>query len=180
MDRQPILDGERLWLRPLRKSDWAAMYGIAADPQVWALHPMQDRWQEPVFRAFFDEALASCGALAIIDKASGAIIGSSRFDGYDPVGQGQVEIGWTFLARPYWGLGYNAEAKRLMLAHALPHVGRAIFRVGADNVISRRAMGNIGGRLTPEISVVEKAGRQIEHVVYEITSESFANGPLAQ
>jgi len=179
MDRQPVLDGERLYLRPLTQADWPALYAVAADKLLWAVHPAHDRWQEPVFREFFDDALAQGGALAIVDKASGAVIGSSRFQGHDPAGEGEVEIGWSFLARPYWGLGYNAEFKRLMLRHAFHYVGRVLFRVGADNVISRKAMANIGGRLTGETFVVERAGRPVEHVVFEISRESFAKGPLS-
>lgn len=180
MDRQPVLDGERLYLRPLRESDWDALFAVAADRLLWERHPAHDRWQEPVFRAFFEDALAQGGALAIVDKASGALIGSSRFQDYDPAGAGVVEIGWSFLARPYWGLGYNAEFKKLMLEHAFRSVDRVLFRVGADNVISRKAMANIGGRLTGETFFVERAGRPVEHVVFEITRESFAAGPLAR
>ena len=179
MDRQPVLDGERLYLRPLTQADWGALYAVASDKLLWEKHPSHDRWQEPVFRAFFDDALAKGGALAIVDKASGAVIGSSRFQGYDPAGEGEVEIGWSFLARPYWGLGYNAEFKRLMLAHAFRWVERVLFRVGADNVISRKAMANIGGRLTGTTYFEERAGRPVEHVVFEITREGFAEGPLA-
>lgn len=180
MNRQPVLGGERLYLRPLAEDDWDALYAVAADKLLWERHPAHDRWQEPVFREFFDDALAQGGALAIIDKASGALIGSSRFQGHDPAGEGQVEIGWSFLARPYWGLGYNAEFKRLMLAHALASVGRVVFSVGADNVISRKAMANIGGRLTGETKIVERSGVMMDHVIYEITTESFAKGPLGR
>lgn len=67
MDRQPTLAGERLLLRPLRPDDWAQLYAVAADPLVWALHPAHDRWQEPVFRAYFADALENRGALAVID-----------------------------------------------------------------------------------------------------------------
>jgi RimJ/RimL family protein N-acetyltransferase len=179
MDRQPVLEGERLLLRPLTPDDWAPLWTVASDRDLWAGHPSHDRWQEPVFREFFDDALAKGGALAIIDKSSSRVIGSSRFQDYDPAGEGSVEIGWSFLDRAYWGRGYNAEFKRLMLEHAFRYVGRVIFRVGADNVISRGAMKNIGGRLTDETFVVERAGRPIEHVIYEITRESFAAGPLA-
>ena len=179
MDRQPVLDGERLYLRPLTEADWDALYAVASDKLLWEKHPSHDRWQEPVFRAFFDDALEKGGALAIVDKASGAVIGSSRFQGYDPAAGGEVEIGWSFLDRAYWGLGYNAEFKRLMLEHAFRFVDRVLFRVGADNVISRKAMANIGGRLTGETFVVERAGRPVDHVIFEITRASFAKGPLA-
>jgi RimJ/RimL family protein N-acetyltransferase len=179
MDRQPVLEGEWLLLRPLASGDWEALYAVASDPAVWALHPAHDRWQEPVFRAFFADALANQGALAVIEKASGEVVGSSRFQGYDPADGGSVEIGWTFLARRLWGTGCNAEMKRLMLGHALRHVERVLFRVGADNVVSRGAMKNIGGRLTGETDVRDMAGEPIEHVIYEITRAGFASGPLA-
>jgi len=178
MDRQPVLEGERLLLRPLTSADWDALWAVASDRELWAGHPSHDRWQEPVFREFFDEALARGGALAIVDKTDGRVIGSSRFQDHDPAGEGQVEIGWSFLDRAYWGRGYNAEFKRLMLEHAFRFVGRVVFRVGADNAISRGAMKNIGGRLTGETFVAERAGRPVDHVIYEITRTDFAQGPL--
>ena len=178
MNRQPLLDGERLLLRPLVAEDWAALYGVASDPLIWAIHPAHDRWQEAVFRAFFDDALAQGGALAVIDKADGSLIGSSRFQNHDPAEGGRVEIGWTFLARSHWGGGFNAEMKRLMLGHALQAVERVRFVVGAGNLRSRRAMEKIGGRLTGVVEERVMAGQVVPHVWYEVTRESFASGPL--
>ena len=178
MDRQPVLDGERLYLRPLTLADWDALFAVASDRLIWAIHPAHDRWQEPVFRAFFADALAHGGALAIIDRASGAMIGSSRYQGHDPAAS-VVEIGWTFLARSHWGGETNRELKRLMLGHALGFVERVRFRVGEGNLRSRRALEKIGGHLTGATYFEDRAGRPVEHVVFEITRESFAEGPLA-
>lgn len=180
LDRQPTLEGDRLLLRPLRREDWDALYAVAADPEIWALHPMHDRWREPVFRAFFDDALAHGGALAVIDRASGAIVGSSRFQGYDSADGGSVEIGWTFLARSHWGGGANRELKRLMLSHALASVQRAVFRIGESNWRSRRAMEKIGGRLTDRTERLDLPVGEVVHVIYEIDREGFASGPLAR
>lgn len=179
MDRQPVLEGERLLLRPLVPDDWEALFAVASDRQVWAVHPMHDRWQEPVFRAFFGDALEKGGALAVIEKASGAVVGSSRFQNFDPANGGSVEIGWTFLAPRLWGGGFNAEMKRLMLAHAFRFVERVEFRVGEDNVISRKAMGNIGGRLTDRIDMTETPEGPVRHVIFEIDRQAFAKGPLS-
>ena len=102
MDRQPRLEGPTLRLRPLEPGDRDALYAVASDRELWALHPAHDRWQRPVFDAMFDEALANGGALAVIDKASGRIVGSSQ---YRPstAEAGAREIGWTFLTRALWG-----------------------------------------------------------------------------
>ncbi|GAA4779294.1 GNAT family N-acetyltransferase [Novosphingobium ginsenosidimutans] len=175
MDRRPVLEGERLLLRPLTLDDWDALFAVASDPEVWAIHPQHDRWQEPVFRRFFADALGRGGALVVIDKATGAVVGSSQ---YKEEAGGVVEIGWTFLATSHWGGSYNREMKRLMLVHALQFVERVEFRVGECNLRSQRAMEKIGGRLTERFDMVETPSGPMRHVIYEITRESFASGPL--
>lgn len=179
MNRQPVLTGERLLLRPLRPDDWAALYAVASDPELWTLHPAHDRWQESVFRAFFEDALSGGGAIAVIERSSGAIIGTSRWQRHDPADGGSVEIGWTFLARSHWGGRTNAELKRLMLAHALAEVAVVHFRVGEGNLRSRRAMEKIGARLTDQIELVQLPGGAVVHVIYAITGRDFATGPLS-
>ena len=178
MDRQPVLEGERLLLRPLELGDWPALYAVASDPLIWELHPQHDRWQEEVFRAFFEDALAKGGAVVVIDKEIGRIVGSSRWERHDAANGGVVEIGWTFLARSHWGGLFNRELKRLMLAHAFRFVERVRFRVGAGNVRSRQAMEKIGGLLCEEAMVEQTASGLVRHVQYEITPSVFASGPL--
>ena len=144
VDLQPALAGELIELRPLAADDFDALYAAAADPELWAQHPASDRWQEDVFRRFFDEALAGKGALVIIDRSTGDVIGSSRYHGYCEE-KDEVEVGWTFLARSYWGGTFNRELKRLMLEHAFGFVRTVIFRVGVTNWRSQKAMAKIGG-----------------------------------
>ena len=177
LDRQPTLRGQLVDLRPLHPDDWNALFAVASDPEIWAMHPAHDRWQEPVFRAFFDNALAQGGALLVTERASGRVIGSSRFQRHDPAGGGSVEVGWTFLARDTWGRGHNRDMKRLMLAHALASVARVDFRVGAQNWRSRHAVEGIGARLAPERDE-RSADGELLHVHYEMTGEDFARGPL--
>ncbi|MFN9498576.1 MAG: GNAT family N-acetyltransferase [Sphingomonadales bacterium] len=180
LDRQPVLEGERLHLRPLVPEDWEALFAVAADPLIWQQHPAHDRWREPVFRAFFDDALANKGALVAIDRGTGAVIGSSRFQGLSEADGGSVEIGWTFLARSHWGGTFNHAVKRLMLAHALASVAEVRFMVGESNTRSRTAMARIGARLTDRREErIMAGGEVIPHLTYVITRESFASGPLA-
>lgn len=185
MDRQPVLEGERFLLRPLTADDWSALYAVASDPAVWEQHPMQDRWRAEVFREFFDDALAKGGALAIIDKDTGNIIGSSRFQALksaedDEEEQSSVEIGWTFLSPRYWGKGANREVKRLMVGHALENVERVDFRVGEANWRSRIALEKIGALQTRRTELAKHRGKRVLHLVYAITREDFESGPLVQ
>ncbi len=178
MNRQPTLVGERVELRPLRESDREALFAVAGDPLVWEQHPVGDRWKPEVFGPFFDEALGNGGGLIAIDRMTGRVAGSSQFRPtlHDP---DAVEIGWTYLAREYWGGGFNREMKQLMLRQALASVPRVLFRVGDTNWRSRKAMEKIGGVLTDITEQSEYRGEPLRHVVYEITRESFASGPLA-
>lgn len=143
-DLQPTLTGDIVELRPLRDEDCDALFAVASDPLIWEQHPAHDRWQEPVFKALFAESMASGGCLVVIDRATGEVIGSSRYHGHDEVSR-EVEVGWTFLARRYWGGRYNGEVKRLMLDHAFRSVESVVLLVGPENVRSQRAVERIGG-----------------------------------
>jgi RimJ/RimL family protein N-acetyltransferase len=180
MDRQPVLEGERLTLRPLREDDWEALYAVASDPAVWEQHPAFDRSKKEVFREFFADALAKGGALAVIDTAKDKIIGSSRFQEHCEDDGGSVEIGWTFLSPSYWGKGFNAEMKRLMLTHAFQYVGRVDFKVGETNYRSQIALERIGAVRTRRTDLSVYRGRRLLNIFFEITSEDFSNGPLVR
>jgi N-acetyltransferase len=170
-DLQPTLKGQLVELRPLRAEDFLALYAVAADPLIWEQHPSPDRYQEPVFREFFREALESGGALLATDSQAGQVIGSSRFHGYNEA-ESEIEIGWTFLARSHWGGHYNGEMKRLMLRHAFRFVDRVVFRVGAHNLRSQRAVEKIGG---VRVGLRPDSGGRAS-LVYEITAVTFAGG----
>jgi N-acetyltransferase len=143
-DLQPVLAGELVQLRPLRAEDFPELYAVASDPLIWEQHPNSDRYQEEVFQAFFRDAMESGGALIAIDLKSGAVIGSSRFHGYNQE-KSEIEIGWSFLARSHWGGKYNGEMKQLMLRHAFQFVDSVIFIIGVLNLRSQKAIEKIGG-----------------------------------
>ena len=173
-DLQPRLVGELIEVRPLAADDWEELFAVASDPLIWEQHPARDRYQEDVFREFFREALETGSALVVIERETGKIIGSSRYFGVDSE-QGSVEIGWTFLARAYWGGKYNAELKQLMLDHAFRFVERVIFVIGVTNYRSQKAVEKIGGvRVGRRDKVVPRG--VVESFVYEIRRAGTAVG----
>jgi RimJ/RimL family protein N-acetyltransferase len=171
---QPTLRGDLLWLRPLRAQDWQPLHAVASDPLIWEQHPVPDRYREDVFRGFFEEAMASGGAFAVIDAKDDRVIGSSRYLAFDPA-RSEVEIGFTFLARSHWGGVYNREMKELMLRHAFRFVQHVVFLVGPENWRSQKAVEKIGGRRVG-MRLNEKGH---ECVVFEIDAPSWA-GPTVE
>ena len=165
---QPTLQGRLITVRPLRDDDFEALFAAASDPLVWEQHPEPERYRREVFLHFFQSAMQSGGAFAVIDRASGQIIGSSRFWNLKE-DQSEVEIGWTFLQRAFWGGGVNGELKALMLAHAFRYVKRVVFVIGEDNRRSRRAVEKIGALFE---SVGERSapdGTTRRNVVYALS-----------
>jgi RimJ/RimL family protein N-acetyltransferase len=170
-DFQPTLRGDLVTLRPLRPDDWDELFAVASDPFIWEQHPARDRHKEDVFRRFFREALdetkAHGGAFAVIDNATGKIIGSTRFHATEAQPR-EVEIGWTFLARSHWGGRFNHEMKRLMLEHAFQHVERVIFLVGESNIRSQTAVQRIGGVRDGFVDKVDFSGTTARSVKFVI------------
>jgi RimJ/RimL family protein N-acetyltransferase len=169
---QPTLDGPTITLRPATSDDWAGLHAIGSDPLVWEQHPARDRWQEAAFRRYIDDGLASGGMLVAVDRAGGRIVGTSRFSTEFCLAD-EVEIGWTFVARDRWGTSTNREMKHLMLGHAFAHYATVIFRIGADNHRSRRAVEKIGAGLLdrPHVSLID--GREVPYVTYAIARSDF-------
>jgi len=167
-DFQPTLTGTHLALRPAVEADFEPLYAIAADPLIWVVHPVPERSQLPVFRDYFDDALGDRGGLVAIDQVTANLAGFSRYS-QRFVGPEEIEIGWTFLGRDYWGGTYNGEMKQLMLAHALASFPRVIFRIGEDNVRSQRAIEKIGGRRIEWHEESVAFNRKIVHIAYEIS-----------
>jgi len=166
-DLQPHLVGDLLEVRALRPADWESLFAVASDPLIWEQHPAPDRYKEEVFKEFFREALESGGALVVIDRETQEIIGSSRYFGFDPAKR-EIEIGWTFLARSYWGGKYNGELKRLMLGHAFRFVESVVFLIGPTNVRSQKAVERIGGVMIGRRKRTNPHGETVESVVFQI------------
>jgi RimJ/RimL family protein N-acetyltransferase len=175
-DLQPTLKGELIELRPLRPQDFDALFAAASDPQIWEQHPESDRYQRKVFKRFFDGALESKGAFAIIERKSGRIIGSSRYCNLDLTNH-EVEIGWTFLEREFWGGTYNRELKQLMLDHAFRFVDRVVFVVGERNFRSQKALGKIGASFLKKVQLPTNDGTIKTNLVFAITARSGSSHP---
>jgi N-acetyltransferase len=177
IDYQPTLVGPAITIRPIAPDDWTELFAAAADPKIWEVHPVSDRYTEPQFRKFFDGAIRSKMGFVFVDRATGRLIGSSRYHGHDAE-IGEIEIGWTFLARSHWGGAANREVKRLMLDHAFTFVDTVVFWVGEQNWRSQGAMVKIGGVRREGLLTRELSGDH-PYFIFEITKARYEQGGRA-
>mgnify|MGYP000223331612 CR=1 FL=1 len=152
MNIQPItLEGQWVRLEPLSQDHCDGLWQAAQDESIWRwmLAPVNSRDE---MRTYIDSALAGQAAgimlpFATIDKASGRIVGSTRFDDIVQAHR-RVEIGWTWIAPPWQRSAINTEAKYLMLQHAFERWNcvRVQLKTDSLNERSRAAILRIGAK----------------------------------
>lgn len=170
-DLQPVLENGLVLLRPLQPEDFENLCQVASDPLIWEQHPAKERATRDGFTVFFNEAMATGSAFVVIDKTTGQIIGTTRFY---PVNESPnaIEIGWTFLARAYWGGQYNGVVKRLMLDYAFKYVDNVLFCIHEHNFRSQKAVEKIGGERVYELDGKTLVPRTTSTIVYKISKNT--------
>jgi RimJ/RimL family protein N-acetyltransferase len=145
-DKQPKhLKNKLIELVPLAITHFEMLFEVACDPLIWEQHPNPNRFKKEVFKTFFEGAMQSEGAFLIMDVDTKQVVGSSRFYDFDEKNN-SVLIGYTFIARKYWGKGYNKSLKSLMLNHAFETVDKVYFHIGSQNYRSQMAIEKIGAQ----------------------------------
>ena len=170
---QPVtLEGKCIRLEPLSLAHHAALCHVGRDQDVWRWITAPVRTPEEM-RAYIETALAEQAAgtalpFATIERASGRAIGSTRYGNIDRSNR-RVEIGWTWIARPWQRTAVNTEAKYLMLRHAFETLGciRVELKTDSLNERSRKAILRIGAQEegTFRNHMITASGR-IRHTMY--------------
>ncbi|HEX5136930.1 MAG TPA: GNAT family N-acetyltransferase [Planctomycetota bacterium] len=178
---EPVtLEGRLVRLEPLRRDHHAAFCAVGLDPDLW-------RWtaghvdDAEGMRAYIERALArqaegSVLPFATVERASGTVIGSTRFAWFEPKDR-RVEIGWTWIARRWQRTGINVEAKVLMLRHAFEtlRLNRVELMTDVLNAASRRAILGIGATEegTLRRHMVTSRGRVRDTVLFSIVADEW-------
>jgi len=167
-----ILEGRYVRLEPLTAEHTAGLDEIGLDEDLWRWIPSPVRTFEEM-SAYVQTALGertngSALPFALIDKASGRVIGSTRYGNIDRLHH-RLEIGWTWVARQWQRSAINTEAKFLLLRHAFETLKciRVELKTDSLNERSRAAILRIGAREegTFRNHMITASGR-IRHTVY--------------
>lgn len=149
---QPVtLEGRVVRLEPLTLEHLDQLCEVALDEDLWRWTTTQVRTRDEL-RQYIEAALHSqqqgtALPFATIDRASGRAIGSTRYGNVE-LRDRRVEIGWTWVGRPWQRTAVNTEAKYLMLRYAFETLGciRVELKTDALNERSRRAIARIGAK----------------------------------
>jgi N-acetyltransferase len=167
-----LLEGVQVRLEPLAKTHLAGLTEVGLDEELWRWIPTAVRTREEM-AAYIETALSEQehGAslpFAIVEKATGCAIGSTRYGNIDRTHH-RVEIGWTWVAREWQRTAVNTEAKYLLLKHAFETLGcmRVELKTDSLNERSRAAILRIGAREEGIFRnhIITASGR-IRHTVY--------------
>lgn len=136
-------------LRCIRPSDIESFRAIMFESETWEF--FTDKYvEEGDLQDYVEQALADFRnrtriPLAIIDRTTNAIVGSSSFGNISQRDK-RLEIGWTWLCKTGRGSGVNRNCKFLMLEHAFETLGfyRVEFKTDVLNQAARKALTKIG------------------------------------
>jgi RimJ/RimL family protein N-acetyltransferase len=145
------LEGRHVRLEPLAKGHLEGLAQVGLDEELWRWIPTPVRTREDM-AAYVETALQEQERgvslpFAILEKATGRAIGSTRYGNIDRVHH-RVEIGWTWVARDWRRTAMNTEAKYLLLKHAFETLGclRVELKTDSLNEKSRAAILRIGAK----------------------------------
>ena len=174
------LDGTVIRLEPLTEAHVPELAEVAFDPDLWMVTTTNLK-DVGDLQQYVDEALALQRAgtalpFCIRHRTTNRVVGSSRFGNYDAANR-KVEIGWTWVARPWQRTAVNAEAKLLMLRYAFEELEclRVEFKTDAINLRSQGALAKLGavreGVLRSHMIVHD--GRRRDSVYFSILVEEW-------
>lgn len=176
----PTLVGRHVRIEPLTLEHLEGLCAVGLDPELWRWVPTQVRSREDmaayVRKALADQQLGVSLPFATIFVATGQVIGSTRYLNMDLANR-RVEIGATWIGKPWQRTAVNTEAKYLMLGYAFEtlHCLRVEIKTDALNARSRAAILRLGAREegTLRRHVVTDTGRVRDTVYYSVLDDEW-------
>jgi RimJ/RimL family protein N-acetyltransferase len=175
-----VLEGRIVRLEPLSPDHLSGLVGAGRDPAIWTWMPADGSTAEGmagiVATALAGRTTGSEMPLVTVERASGRIVGSSRYLAITPAHL-RMEIGWTWIDPAFQRTAVNTEAKLLMLGHAFDVLGcrRVELKTDALNERSRAAILGIGATFEgiSRKHLVMPGGRARDSAWYSILDDEW-------
>jgi RimJ/RimL family protein N-acetyltransferase len=181
MNIEPIiLSGTQIRLEPLSFDHLDGLCEVGLEPELWRWIPTaitnRDEMRAYVETALRSQAEGKAIPFATVLNETDQVVGSTRFANIDRENK-HVEIGWTWIGKPWQRTAVNTEAKYLMLQHAFETLGciRVEFKTDSLNQQSRNAILRIGAREegTFRNHMITKSGRYRHSVYFSVIDSEW-------
>lgn len=180
----PVLETNRLVLRPLRRRDAKDIFSYASDPDVarfvlWDPHRSVSETRSYIryMQSLSRRGLPSSWAVTLRD--SGKVIGTVGFMWYSEANSA-AELGYSF-SKSFWNHGYATEALRAVIRSvfdALP-VNRLEAQHDLRNPASGRVMEKSGMKKEGILRQrIRNKGEYVDVALFAILRSDLENQPL--
>jgi RimJ/RimL family protein N-acetyltransferase len=149
---QPVvLNAHGVRLEPLTLGHEVGLRAAAADGDLWNLRvssvPAPDDTRAYIEAALQMRETGSRFAFAVIEEATGAVLGSTSYHNIVPAIR-RVEIGYTWYACRVQRTHVNTTCKLLLMQHAFDTLGCQVvgWRTDNFNFASQRAIERLGAK----------------------------------
>jgi RimJ/RimL family protein N-acetyltransferase len=174
---EPVtLAGAHVRLEPVGDHHLDDLLDAGQDDAVWA----HLKWHRPSSREDMAAIVADMDGttlrLAQVEVESGRAVG---FTNYMDVSEAHrtLEVGGTWIGRPWWRTAVNTEAKLLILGHAFEdlNANRVALKTDIDNVRSQEAIARLGAQREGVIrrQYVRKDGSLRDTVLFSVIAEEW-------
>jgi RimJ/RimL family protein N-acetyltransferase len=176
----PVLEGTRVRLEPMTMAHLPGLEAVVFDERIWRYMPVLVRTREEL-REWLEAALRLEAAGTVMPwvtvlKDGNRVVGSTRFMDLSSIHQ-TTELGSTWIAPEFHGVGVNPEAKLLQLTFAFENLGlrRVGLKTHHENLQSQAAMRKIGATYegTFRNHYIMPDGSQRHSVWFSITREDW-------
>jgi N-acetyltransferase len=181
---QPILENERVLLRPIKEDDVEHLLPYSLnEPDIWKYGLITAAGEENL-RNYINSAVKNMEekkeyVFIVFDKKANRYAGSTRFYDIQPQ-YSYTQLGYTWYGKEFQRSGLNRHCKLLLLTYVFEEweLERLEFRAHAKNERSIQAMKDIGcvveGILRSQMPAVD--GTRRDSIVLSILKDEWFGG----
>jgi RimJ/RimL family protein N-acetyltransferase len=174
---EPVtLTGTHVILEPAADRHVGDLLAAAQDDAVWEHLPWPRPHTEAEVAAMLDDERRVAYPFAQVDAAGGRAVGITTYRDVDERHR-TLEIGGTWLGRPWWRTAINTEAKLLFLGHAFDTLGanRVAIKTDIRNERSQVAIARLGAVREGVVrhQYVRRDGTLRDTVLYSVIPEEW-------
>ena len=174
---EPVtLTGEHVILEPAADRHLPDLLAAAADPDVWTWMPWRRPTDADQLAALLEGERAIAYPFAQLDATSGRAVGITTYRDVDERNR-TLEVGGTWIGRPWWRTAINTEAKLLFLGHAFETLGanRVAIKTDIRNERSQAAIERLGALREGVLrhQYIRPDGSLRDTVIYSIVPEEW-------